>query len=81
MATTVRKDPICGMVLELGATTIMWNYAGWTYLFCCQECLEIFMRSPNKIILHLAHNECGSIGLLCQHQRDSWRPYMQGAFR
>lgn len=81
MATTVKRDPICGMVLEPGSSTITWSYANWTYLFCCQECLEIFKRSPNDCVLHLAHNQSGSIGHRCQLQRDTWQLPTQGALR
>ncbi len=74
MSTIVKVDPICGMVMEPDATTITCIYAGWTYLFCCQECLEMFRQAPETCVAYLAHSRSAYVGLLCRYQRASSQP-------
>lgn len=69
MTTIVYTDPICGMELRPETATATYEYVGWTYLFCCEECRSTFARNPNTCVLTLAHTEAGCVGLVCMHQR------------
>jgi Cu+-exporting ATPase len=69
MTTIVYTDPICGMTLQPETATATYEYAGWLYLFCCEECRNTFARNPNACVLTLAHTEAACIGLVCTHQR------------
>lgn len=81
MATIVKIDPICGMALEPETAAVTCTYAGWTYLFCCRECLDIFMQSPNDCIVYVAHNGSGHVGYFCPSQRKTWQAHKTGVFR
>lgn len=73
MTTTITRDPVCGMELNVDSAAAACAYAGWTYLFCSQECRELFMQSPRDCILYLAHSRSGFLGYRCAHQRDAWQ--------
>jgi YHS domain-containing protein len=79
--TMIAIDPVCGMLLDPESAAASFVYAGWTYLFCCEECLETFRKAPNDCVLYLAHNQSGSLGFLCRHQRASARPLRTEAHR
>ncbi len=74
MPITITTDPVCGMILEPETAAAMFAYAGWTYLFCCQECLKIFKKAPNDCVVYLAHSQSGCLGYVCEKQRTAWRP-------
>ncbi|NIO09087.1 MAG: YHS domain-containing protein, partial [Deltaproteobacteria bacterium] len=42
------QDPICGMDVNPGQATAKYDYAGKTYFFCCEHCLERFKKEPEK---------------------------------
>lgn len=81
MSTTIKTDPVCGMVLEPETAAATFSYAGWTYLFCCQECLETFKKAPDDCVLYLAHSQSGCLGHVCERQRTAWRLTNREAFR
>jgi YHS domain-containing protein len=81
MSTTIKTDPVCGMVLEPETASATFSYAGWTYLFCCRECLEIFKKAPDDCVVYLAHSQSGCLGYVCEQQRTGWRPTNKEAFR
>lgn len=78
MPTIITTDPICGMLLEPEGATITCTYAGWTYLFCCEECLTLFQRSPATCVAYLAHSRTAHVGHPCQYQRASSQPSSTG---
>lgn len=86
MATTIKVDPICGMALEPHTAVARCDDWGWTYLFCCQECLDIFQKSPDHWVLYLAHSRSGYIGHIghighdCRRQRKGRQPNQNGVF-
>ncbi len=67
--TTITRDPICGMEMDAESAGSAYEYAGWTYLFCSTECMEIFVRAPRECVLYLAHNRSGHLGYACERQR------------
>lgn len=81
MPTTIVVDPICGMVVDPRSSAISCTYAGWTYLFCCQDCLARFQRAPETCVVYLAHSRSAHTGHLCRQQRKSWQSETQGDFR
>lgn len=81
MSNIIFTDPICGMVLKPQAAAATFTYAGWTYLFCCEECLQTFKKAPDDCILYLAHSQSGCLGYVCQRQRNAWDQTHKGAFR
>jgi len=42
------KDPVCGMAVDPGEAAAKHDYAGETYYFCCNHCLEKFKKEPKK---------------------------------
>ncbi|MCC6457952.1 MAG: YHS domain-containing protein [Caldilineaceae bacterium] len=74
MFTIIETDPICGRVVEASESAVTYTYAGWTYLFCCQECLEMFQKSPESCVIYLAHTRSAYVGHLCRYQRASSQP-------
>lgn len=81
MATLINVDPICGMVIEPGSSDLAYTYAGWTYLFCCEECRDRFRQAPDMCVVYLAHSRSAHVGHVCPRQRSvRWRQ-QQGAFR
>lgn len=81
MSTLINIDPICGMVVEPGATIVSYTYAGCTYLFCCPECRDVFQKAASTCVAYLAHNRSLHVGHLCQYRRDFWRPDEKAVFR
>lgn len=78
-STVIQVDPICGMVVEPDAAAITYTYAGWTYLFCCQDCCDRFRRAPDSCVLYLAHSRSAHVGYRCQVERKRRQP--QGDLR
>lgn len=39
-------DPVCGMTVEIAATTLSTEHGGTTYYFCSQTCLDGFTADP-----------------------------------
>jgi YHS domain-containing protein len=62
-------DPICGMWLDTHEIAITYTYLGQTYTFCCAECRDLFARSAEIHIAHLAHEPHQSAGHRCPFQR------------
>ena len=71
MPTTVARDPICGMELDMESARFAYDDAGRAYLFCCTECAEIFVRTPRECVLHLEHGRSGQFGHACERQRNA----------
>ncbi|MCC6167629.1 MAG: YHS domain-containing protein [Caldilineaceae bacterium] len=81
MSAIVTVDPICGMVMDPSSTAITYTYAGWTYLFCCQDCCDRFRQAPEVCVVYLAHSRSAHVGRICPQQRAArWRQE-QGGFR
>lgn len=81
MSTVIRVDPICGMVLDPTSTDITYTYAGWTYLFCCQECRDQFRQAPETCVIYLSHSRSVHVGYACPQQRAARFRQQQGDFR
>jgi len=64
-----KYDPICGMQLEGRQDVAEYTYFGQTYLFCSTECYEMFVRTPGKYVVFLAHEPEGHYGHCCPRQR------------
>ncbi len=79
MPTTLKVDPICGMVVEPDAATCSYTYAGWTYLFCCQECMDLFRRGADTCVAYLAYSRSTHVGHLCPCQRKSRTSQLKGS--
>lgn len=77
MSVIIKTDPICGMTVEPSETAIRYTYAGWTYLFCCQECLARFQQAPEVCVAYLAHSRSAYVGHLCLQQRASSQPRLR----
>ncbi|RLE54496.1 MAG: YHS domain-containing protein [Candidatus Methanomethylicota archaeon] len=44
------KDPVCGMKVDETTAKYKVEYMGKTYYFCAKDCLEAFMREPEKYV-------------------------------
>jgi xanthine dehydrogenase accessory factor len=42
VASTTALDPICGMTVVAGASTLSYEHEGTTHYFCCEGCLRTF---------------------------------------
>lgn len=78
MSTLIKTDPICGMVVESEATSLTYTYVGWTYLFCCADCLEAFQRAPEAYVTYLAHSRSVHVGHRCSYPKVALLPHAQG---
>ena len=47
-APPVERDPVCGMVLEPGASHLMATYQGRPYVFCSERCRADFSAHPER---------------------------------
>lgn len=81
MPTVIQVDPICGMAVDASRSNIIYTYAGWTYLFCCQECCDRFRQAPEMCVLYLAHSRSAHVGYMCPPQRTVRWKQQQGEFR
>jgi YHS domain-containing protein len=57
------------MEMDVETAGFAYDYAGWTYLFCSNECMEIFVQAPRECVLYLAHSRSGHLGYTCERQR------------
>jgi YHS domain-containing protein len=62
-------DPMCGMWLEPDQVAVTWTYIGQIYSFCCQECRDLFARTPEIHLALLAHEPRNCLGHRCPFQR------------
>lgn len=46
------KDPVCGMNVVPGTSTLSTEYEGETYYFCDSHCKEAFDKNPEKYTSH-----------------------------
>ncbi len=44
-ATSITKDPVCGMTVDL-ATALHAECNGKTFYFCCEHCRARFLSAP-----------------------------------
>jgi YHS domain-containing protein len=44
------EDPVCGMPVDEGDTKYSYEYKGKRYYFCTSECMDLFLRNPDKFI-------------------------------
>src|ERR1700723_2001757 len=49
-ASTLERDPVCGMKVNPADTKDVYGLAGKKYYFCCAACLEKFKGDPNKYL-------------------------------
>src|SRR3984885_2014846 len=49
-ASTLERDPVCGMKVNPGDTKDVYGLGGKNYYFCCTPCLEKFKDDPNKYL-------------------------------
>jgi YHS domain-containing protein len=63
------RDPICGMPLKEEQIVATFVYLGEEYAFCCVECYDMFVRTPERVVVHLAHAPEGHYSHLCAVQR------------
>ena len=64
-------DPICGMWLDASQVVVTFTYIGWTYAFCCQECRDLFARTPDVHVVRLAQDPEAYMGHWCPFLRKS----------
>lgn len=43
----ITRDPVCGMVLVRGLASLVSEYRGRKYYFCCSGCRNSFERDPS----------------------------------
>ena len=64
-STTIVKDPVCGMDIEIANAAGHTEHAGQTYHFCGSRCKEKFDRNPAQYLGNAAaeqksgHGCCG----------------------
>jgi len=44
------QDPVCKMIFEKSDAKEHIDYKGETYYFCSKECLEKFLKNPEKYL-------------------------------
>jgi Cu+-exporting ATPase len=44
------KDPVCGMELEKEKVKGSYDYHGFTYYFCSENCLDMFKAIPRGYV-------------------------------
>ena len=49
-STTIVKDPVCGMEIEIVAAAGHTEHSGQTYYFCGFKCKEKFDHSPAQFL-------------------------------
>jgi Cu+-exporting ATPase len=49
-STTVVKDPVCGMEIDVSTAAGHTEHAGQTYYFCGSKCKEKFDHSPSQYL-------------------------------
>ena len=47
-SSTVFKDPVCGMDMDAGDSSLSSEYEGGLFYFCCSGCKQMFDRNPEK---------------------------------
>jgi len=48
------KDPICGMMVDIGGARYKSEFRGQWFYFCCAGCKQTFDKQPDKYILTTA---------------------------
>lgn len=48
--STIAKDPVCGMDVDVNTTAAKSEYEGKTYYFCSSACKTQFDKNPAKFI-------------------------------
>jgi xanthine dehydrogenase accessory factor len=49
------RDPICGMMVEVGGAKYKSDFRGSSFYFCCPRCKQTFDQQPEKYFLVDAH--------------------------
>src|SRR4029077_899169 len=49
-ATTLERDPVCGMNVNPASVKHIYRHDEKTYYFCCAPCLEKFKAEPAKYL-------------------------------
>jgi Cu+-exporting ATPase len=49
-ASSIEKDPVCGMAVDPARAKATHEHAGKTYYFCCQGCQQKFSADPGKYL-------------------------------
>lgn len=49
-AISIAIDPVCGMRISPKETKSSYNFAGKTYYFCSEACLERFKKNPERYL-------------------------------
>jgi len=44
------EDPVCGMTVDIGSSTLHKDYKGETYFFCSNNCLQKFSSAPSAYL-------------------------------
>ena len=50
-ASSIEKDPVCGMTVDPARAKATHEHAGKTYYFCCRGCQEKFSAEPAKYLI------------------------------
>jgi xanthine dehydrogenase accessory factor len=45
------KDPICGMMVDVGGAKYKSDFRGSSFYFCCPRCKQTFDQQPEKYSL------------------------------
>ena len=49
-ASTLERDPVCGMNVNPATAKHLYAHGGKTFYFCCAPCVEKFKADPNKYL-------------------------------
>ncbi|MEX1138698.1 MAG: YHS domain-containing protein [Bacteroidota bacterium] len=47
------KDPVCGMDVDPACAVGSRTYKGTAYYFCAFGCFQMFLKDPEKYLVHL----------------------------
>jgi YHS domain-containing protein len=73
--TVQGKDPVCGMVVDVDATTDRIVHQDVTYVFCSAECRERFEAAPERYVRRLRDDEAA---VRARDQMGDARPSARG---
>lgn len=51
MAIEIRRDPVCGMMLDQREVAGRSQFGEWIYFFCSVRCKEDFDKDPVRYLL------------------------------
>ena len=75
-ASSIEKDPVCGMTVDPARAAATYEHAGKTYYFCCRGCQEKFRAEPAK---YLKSGGLHVVSVLARTRAENARGYRSGS--